>query len=181
MNVGICLGLSAGIAVCVASGCSQTQPSIVRGQSPVVPSAVMQASGEYGGPIIGSAPGYAEQPHFKSHHRDFGVLNRHHSPIYGFDEGAYDGKEQFYANHQKHVYDVGGDASGCPACNGGMSCPAGGCPHCGFGCGHGCPKHVHSYQYNWPRNQVYPSPVLPAGMVQYPYYTLRGPTDFFMK
>jgi hypothetical protein len=128
------------------------------------------------GALIGTAPGYGERPHFKSRRHDFKPFNGYYGPGFGYDEGAYNGTEQYYANHQKAVYDVGG---GCPACNGGMSCPAGGCPHCGCGCGH--PHNKVSYQYNWPRNLVYPPPVLPAGMVQYPYYTLRGPTDFFMK
>lgn len=183
MKFGISLAVSAGIALLLATGCSQTQQSIVRGQSPVV-----QPSGVYDGPIIGTAPGYGERPHVKSHTHDFKILHQngkpladHHGPDYGYDDGAYDGREQFYPNHHKHVYDVGGAEVGCPACNGGLSCPPSGCPHCGYGCGHHCPKHVHSYQYNWPQNLVYPSPVLPAGMVQYPYYTLRGPTDFFMK
>ena len=43
------------------------------------------------------------------------------------------------------------------------------------------PQHVQTYQYDWPQNMVYPTQSVPAGMVQYPYYTLRGPTDFFMK
>ena len=42
------------------------------------------------------------------------------------------------------------------------------------------PQHYQTYQSDWPQNMVYPQQV-PSGMVQYPYYTLRGPTDFFMK
>lgn len=176
MKVGICLGLSAGVALLAATGCAQTQQSIVRGQSPVV-----HAGGEFDGPVIGSAPGYGEHSHASSKHHDFKILDNHHSAMYGFDDGAYDCREQCYANHHKRVYDVGGSSMGCPACNGGMNCPAGGCPHCGCGCDHGCPRHYHTYQYKWPQNLVYPPPVVPAGMVQYPYYTLRGPSDFFMK
>lgn len=181
MKLGICLGLSAGVALLAATGCAQTQ-NVVRGQSPAV-----QTSGDVEGPIVGTAPGYGEKPHFKNSPHDFKPYARHYNHTLGFDDGAYDGKEQFYANHRKHVYDVGG-GSGCPACDGGMSCPPGGCPYCGCGCDSGCPHHYQTYSYNgcfghggWPRNLVYPPPVLPAGMVQYPYYTLRGPTDFFMK
>jgi hypothetical protein len=77
------------------------------------------------------------------------------------------------------------------------------CPLCGTGqCGHGQQpnQHVlnhgnnqggaglghHPTHYNWfsyeqPRNLVYPQANQPAATVQYPYYTVRGPTDFFMK
>lgn len=99
--------------------------------------------------------------------------------------------------HDKHVY---GDTasyhstSGFPgysgfaehgphgaACPGG--CPHGACPsgHCGHGCGHGCghPHHYHSYSYERPANLVYPSPNAVGGSVVYPYYTHKGPSDFF--
>jgi len=43
------------------------------------------------------------------------------------------------------------------------------------------PIHRNSYTYNAPRNLMYPPSPSPAGITQYPYYTFRGPTDFFMK
>lgn len=43
------------------------------------------------------------------------------------------------------------------------------------------PIHRNSYTYNTPRNLMYPPSPTPAGVTQYPYYTFRGPTDFFMK
>lgn len=183
MNVGKTLGLTACLVVLAVTGCSQTQSSIVRAQSPTT-----QSNPDLSGPILGTAPGYAQQPHIGHRHHDFKVLfNQEHKPLgqyynptLGHEDGAYDGREQFYDDHRKVVYDDDG-GHGCPACNGGMSCPPDGCQYCGYGCQKGCPKHYHTYQYNWPRNLVYPSNVLPAGMVQYPYYTLRGPTDFFMK
>jgi hypothetical protein len=102
------------------------------------------------------------------------------NPAYADGNGYYDADLDA---PQQRVYEVGGhgNGAGCPACNGGMNCPDGGCPHCGCGCDHGCPDHYTTYSYKWPRNLVYPPPVLPAGMVQYPYYTLKGPSDFFMK
>ena len=202
MRVRFCLGLSASVALLAATGCAQSQ-NVVRGQSPIVETPIVEGPvveipvagapavppPPVTGPLIGTAPGYGERPHFKNPRHDFKPFHGHYSQRFGYDDGAYDGTEQYYANHRKVVYDVGGGAAGCPACNGGMSCPAGGCQHCGYGCGcQACPDHYATYSYNghfghggWPRNLVYPSPVVPAGMVQYPYYTLRGPTDFFMK
>ena len=43
------------------------------------------------------------------------------------------------------------------------------------------PIHRNSYTYNVPRGMMYPPAPSQAGIYQYPYYTLRGPTDFFMK
>lgn len=167
------LGLAAAVTVLALAGCSQS-PSIVRAQSPGFP-----PGAEIDGPIIGSAPGYGETHQHPKKRRDFKVFANHYNHQFNPGNGWYSGVEDCYPNHQKHVYDVGGQ--GCPACDGGMSCPPGGCQHCGCGCDHPCPKHYHTYAYKWPKNLVYPPPVLPAGMVQYPYYTLRGPTDFFMK
>ena len=86
----------------------------------------------------------------------------------------------------------------CPQCNGncppGVSCP--GCLGSGLFCPGGyfnrggvwSPRHVHNYSYNAPRNLSYPqgaaNPATPGAqgpmpMVQYPYYTTKGPDDFF--
>ncbi len=175
MKFETCLGLLAGGMLLVGIGCAQS-PSVVRGQSPVVESAPpVEVAPPVEGPLIGTAPGYGEKPHLKHKHRDFKPFAQHRNPAFGFEGGYYNGAEAYYPNHQKRVYDVGDD--GCPACDGGAACGPGGCQHCG----HGCPHNYHTYSYKWPKNLVYPPPVLPAGMVQYPYYTLRGPTDFFMK
>lgn len=60
------------------------------------------------------------------------------------------------------------------------ACPGGGCHpgHCGNG-GHGCPQHYHSYSYQRPQNLSYPAPNAVGGSVVYPYYTHKGPSDFF--
>ena len=41
--------------------------------------------------------------------------------------------------------------------------------------------HYHTFEYNAPKNLKYPPANQPPAVVQYPYYTLRGPTDFFQK
>lgn len=61
------------------------------------------------------------------------------------------------------------------------------CQYCGSDHGQGglgfgwCPKQYHSFDYVIPKNLVYPPANQPAAVVQYPYYTLKGPDDFFMK
>jgi len=43
------------------------------------------------------------------------------------------------------------------------------------------PKHHHTYDYRQPKNLTYPPQNQPAAAVVYPYYTCKGPSDFFMK
>lgn len=76
--------------------------------------------------------------------------------------------------------------SGFPGYDPYMSCPSGDCGYgcgnacgCGYGCGHGCPHHYHSYAYSRPHDLVYPAAGTPGGAVVYPYYTHKGPSDFF--
>ena len=163
------LGLVALVAVSCSIGCSMTSPT-VRGQAP-----------DSSGPIIGSAPGYGDfqkKPYLGRHdHHDFKPLAGAADNNYGYEGGFYRGPDGPGAQ----AYTV--DASGCPSCQDGNACPQDGCQRCGRGCGYrnGMPQHVQTYQYDWPQNMVYPQQGVPAGMVQYPYYTLRGPTDFFMK
>ena len=77
------------------------------------------------------------------------------------------------------------------------NCPPGNCPP-GYGdpnCPHGCPggmgmfghQDVNNYSYRGPNMPVYPAgtgpnlsgPGTPGAVVQYPYYTTKGPDDFF--
>ena len=53
----------------------------------------------------------------------------------------------------------------------------------GAGCGDSSwhPTHYHWYTYEAPRNLVYPPQNVPASVIQYPYYTCKGPDDFFKK
>ena len=41
--------------------------------------------------------------------------------------------------------------------------------------------HYHTFEYKAPKNLKYPPANQPPAVVQYPYYTLRGPTDFFQE
>src|SRR5438046_1690779 len=112
-----CLGLMAGVAVLAVTGCSQS-PYTVRGQAPACPppGAPGQIDGSVIGPVIGSAPGYGETIQHPKKHRDFKVFANHYNYQFNSGNGWYSGVEDQYPNHQKRVYDVGGQ--GCPACDG---------------------------------------------------------------
>lgn len=43
------------------------------------------------------------------------------------------------------------------------------------------PTHHHTWEYNAPKGLTYPDQNQPPATVQYPYYTVKGPSDFFMK
>ena len=43
------------------------------------------------------------------------------------------------------------------------------------------PMHRNSYTVNAPRNMMYPPSPSQSGITQYPFYTFRGPTDFFVQ
>lgn len=43
------------------------------------------------------------------------------------------------------------------------------------------PTHHHTWTYKAPKNLNYPPQNQRPAVYQYPYYTVKGPTDFFMK
>ncbi len=43
------------------------------------------------------------------------------------------------------------------------------------------PVHRNFHTYDVPQGLTYPQNDTPAAVYQYPYYTTRGPTDFFME
>lgn len=85
----------------------------------------------------------------------------------------------------------------CPMCQAsdghahGQACPPSHGSHGGHhgaaNCqGAGCnlplhPVHRNFHTYHAPQNLMYPPENAAPAQVQYPYYTFRGPTDFFMK
>lgn len=82
---------------------------------------------------------------------------------------------------QQTGFVFGNRHDGCPHCDGG----SGGCGLCGlFGGGGGGrgwhPTHHHTYDYKAPKGLMYPPANQPAAVVQYPYYTVKGPDDFFL-
>ncbi len=77
-----------------------------------------------------------------------------------------------------------GGAGNCPPQQGyGGACPHGlhgGCQTCGHGrAPDWYPKHHKSYSYSVPNDLSYPGQNSVGGAVAYPYYTHKGPSDFF--
>ena len=190
MSIKASWGLTVLLAATALVGCGQSR-QLVRGQSPSNAAPAESAPVENMGPIIGSAPGYADQVRgHKSGHtgHDFKAYNGFRDNNFGYDGGYYAGPQGYYTDRDR-TYTTANSAAGCPACEYGRGCPQGGCQHCGCrgGCNEGnsgpggCPQHYQTYRYDWPQNTVAPPTEMPAAMVQYPYYTFRGPTDFFMK
>lgn len=113
---------------------------------------------------------------------------------YGYHGSVHEAaQEHLYGSQTTHfnvgpdgqAYQAGGYVGG-PGCPPGGSCPPGGgygCPNgqCGNGqvaCG---PHHSRSFSYKVPSDLSYPSANVPGGAVMYPYYTHKGPSDFFRK
>jgi hypothetical protein len=93
----------------------------------------------------------------------YGPMGQNPSPMY-YDGPSADG--------------TGTGAWNCPPCHNhpyGAECPL--CAPDHFW----TPTHHHTYDYRQPKNLVYPPHNQPAATVVYPYYTLKGPSDFFMK
>lgn len=178
MNGKVCWGLA--VLTLIGATVQAAEPGVVviRGQSPSSePAAAAPTYAEPMGPIIGSAPGYGE---FSKHRKqDFKTFPQFHNNHFGYEGGYYAGPEGYYTSHGKKIYTTGqghghGDGD-CPFCRAGKS-GAPGCKQC-----KDKPTHYTTYGYKWPQNMVYPQYGAPAGAVQYPYYTFRGPSDFFMK
>jgi hypothetical protein len=149
----------AACALLAACGCAQTGP-VMRGQSPP---AVQQAQFGYHGSL--------HEAMHDHHARDTVHFN------VGPDGQPYQGGGYLAGPH-------------CPQggmCPPGNGCPPGyGCPGCpGGGCGNGeivCqPHHGYTYSYQTPNDLRYPPANVPGGAVVYPYYTHKGPSDFFRK
>ncbi|MCA9034871.1 MAG: hypothetical protein KDA91_07075 [Planctomycetaceae bacterium] len=73
----------------------------------------------------------------------------------------------------------------CDQCQTGM-CQTGACPTGGSCQSGNCnlpfhPVHRNFHTYSVPGQLMYPPENAQPAVYQYPYYTLRGPTDFFMK
>ena len=160
----------------VAATVAAAEPGVVviRGQSPTSPAPAVTVPVEPAGPLIGSAPGYGEFS--KSKHKDYKTFTQFHDNNFGYEGGYYAGPEGYYTSRGHKAYTYGAGSGGCPHCQYGNACPPSGCQYC-----KSHPKHYTTYEFKWPDNLVYPQYGAPAGAVQYPYYTFRGPTDFFMK
>lgn len=170
MNLKMTLGLVALVAF-TANTATAGLPKIFRAQTPdpAMSSGPAVYVDEGTGPIIGTAPGYGERPRYPGKHNDFRMYNGVQNHSFGYGNGYYGGHEEYYRPGHPPVnpqYKVSGQGD-CPCGNAGCT---------------GLPHHYNTYRYKgYDNNYVYPSNQVPAGMVTYPYYTHKGPSDFFMK
>lgn len=167
----VLLGL---LAMTVCCGCQTFGEATIRGQSP--PPANYPSSNArqlYHTPIRSAAAEVQDKYH-----------EHHNTTTY-----HYNGAQQ--VGHHGHTH--GGYAHGHAHghAHGGAYCPPEGYENCPPGYGH-CPHgHAHhlcrsglcqdkfSYGYQVPNDLVYPPAGAIGGAVVYPYYTLKGPSDFF--
>jgi hypothetical protein len=161
MNIGLPSGLALALTVAASSVAWSEGRTVIRAQSPAAPTVDVGDASSYG-PLIGSAPGYGQYAkHSKQDFRPLPIYNHN----FGYDGGYWQAPNSHGAGAGHGQYGYG----------------QGNCDCYGQAGPHGCPTHYQTYSHKWPQNLVYPPPVVPAGAIQYPYYTLRGPTDFFMK
>ncbi len=190
------MSLTAGITMIVVTApLASAQQPVYRGQSP---SGIVQAYGDQSN-TSGAIQQTAER-------RLAGHLHDHvaYTPGGQYYPGINPGQYQTVRGRSPVVYPDGGTcpSGNCPAGNYsafndyagyGASCPpgyggqypGGQCPG---GCRQGCIHHNHSYSVRTPTNLTYPmqgpagqyGQAQPAGAVVYPYYTHKGPDDFFL-
>lgn len=179
MNTRSFYSLIAGLALAGgACGC-QSMGTVSRGQSPaadhITPTGVMSEH-------VVDEMAHHLTPHTPGVHQ---AMEDHVQDI--ADKHAYD--VTFYGETTQVSANGAYGGAGCPqgVCPSGTcppgACPGGyGCPSCGMGNGlDWYPKHYSSYSYQVPNDLVYPQQNQPGGAIVYPYYTHRGPSDFFRK
>ncbi|WP_437229914.1 hypothetical protein SH661x_001687 [Planctomicrobium sp. SH661] len=160
----VLLGL---LAMAVCSGCQTFGTATVRGQSP--------AAGGQGG----------DTPK---------IRGLYHTPVRSAAAELQDIHHEHH-NTDTYYYGPGGPAAAgyqscppggsgnCPPAYAGQNCPPQGYQECPPGQGHGCRSGLcqdrFSYGYQVPNDLVYPPAGGVGGAVVYPYYTHKGPSDFF--
>lgn len=190
MKTRVCLGLAlCAVLAGVTSGCSST-PLVARGQSPLPDPFVRPA-------------GYGAQPDLHDAvHGGFHATKVDHYNV-PMNDPYHPTPAHWHWSSHSGACPTGGSCTrncppdpGCPHChghpNGTEPCPFCQCedpdddgtgdPNCHWNHLHRpYPQHHFTYAYKRPHNLVYPPPQVPGGAVVYPYYTLKGPSDFFRR
>ncbi len=162
MNQNLFWGLSSCLLGLLCLGCANTN-QVIRGQSPAT---VGVYHGDRG--VFTKADALLRRPHYVqiSQHPD------------GPERVEYLTKEGVPVDLRGNYYPAAQQGD-CPD-NGQGDCQHGSC-YSHFPCGnYQYPTHVHSFSYYPPKDLVYPQPNTPAAVIQYPYYTVKGPDDFFL-
>ena len=151
-----------------ASGCMTVSPT-VRAQSP---DGEIQQTAHYNQPVKAAADAMAD-----CYHEHHATSVTYYGPNH-HGHGAY--CPPGYGGHQGHFGHHGGFGH-----HGQNACPSGHCPsgHCPGQYGgnelNWYPHHGFSYSYEVPNDLRYPQANAVGGAVVYPYYTHKGPSDFF--
>ncbi len=193
--------ITAGLLLGVSTGCSTMPNTVVRGQSPEKAKLLVHeqpANAEE--KIVQTGGGrWTGESRTKGELRGLIQHNVHGTQVtqHGYRTALANGPNGSYQpgagnpNAQSPYWRWGNfDAQPCPN---GSDCYAGS----GFGNSappnhqeqawdHGGRRHkgqyhYHTYSYKQPCKPVYPQPNQPGGAVTYPYYTHKGPSDFFWK
>lgn len=186
MKTSVCLSLAAcGLLAIASAGCGSAH-TVARGQEPLSDPFVRPVS-------------HGTQPHVWEAISDYDKGTR----IDHYEVPMNAPANHHYAADGSHSAYYGPaatcpPAANCPHCQGspayGTTCPFCQCEdpsrHHGLDRLHNhmhqhmnkqYPQHHFTYSYQRPNNLVYPPPQVPGGAVMYPYYTLKGPSDFFRK
>ena len=185
------------VAVTVTSGCTggRIAHSPTPGQHPAR-SAAMQAGYETtGDDVVIRGQSYTQMAEGNAGHplgtiqspaTSFSTrrpLDKSHMPVSelgaAIDDKLHNTRVGYYDNSTPVCGGVGSPMDPmCPTCPGaGYGCRGGACgPN---GCGVQCVRNHHSYRVEQPKNLSYPAQNAVGGAVVYPYYTHKGPSDFF--
>lgn len=169
MKITTLTGWAAGIMLMVVcSGCGGTGTLVPRGQSPDLQTVYENQNNKQQQTVQPvnhrrhSQFEHSKLEHMKSEFRG-GAYNRHNNT-----EQTWHSEPNVYPRHNQ--YQGGQGYSDCPDCRRG-NCQRRGCRlriH-----------HHHTYDVKRIQNSVYPQQGQPGGAVVYPYYTHKGPSDFF--
>ncbi len=186
MKTSVCLSLAAcGLLAIASAGCGSAH-TVARGQEPLSDPFVRPVS-------------HGTQPHVWEAISDYdkGTRIDHYEVPMNAPANHHYAADGFHSPYYGPAATCP-PAANCPHCQGapayGTTCPFCQCEdpsrHHGLDRLHNhmhqhmnkqYPQHHFTYSYQRPNNLVYPPPQVPGGAVMYPYYTLKGPSDFFRK
>lgn len=168
--------LMAGLALSATTCGCQSLGTVARGQSPAPMPEQMAAVNSVGHEVAAPALPADLVPQFQTPHTA--------SEVQGIQDHmqSMENHHAYTTNHYSDTVQAGPEGA-YPGgiCQNGY-CPNGGCQSCGAGNGFDWyPKHYSSYSYQVPNDLRYPQQNQPGGAIVYPYYTHKGPSDFFRK
>ena len=187
--------IAAGLLIGLTTGCATVPGTVVRSQSP-----------EKAKLLIHEQQTASQNQIVQTGGGTWTGESRARGELRGLVRSNLTGKQVTHHGYRTPVSEASCPTGNCNGAAGGTSphwrygnfdqqpCPSGGSP--GWG---NCPPsqqeqcwdhggrrhrgqyHYHTYSYKKPNNLVYPQQNQPGGATTYPYYTHKGPSDFFWK